>query len=136
MALLATVLLGPAWLASGFDREGARTLGAPVGTADALLLALVAVAVVTALPAVGALLTTALFIVPAATARLIARSVPALLVGSVLLAALEGVVGVYVALWADAPPGPAIAVLGAVTYALVALARAARQRSARVVATA
>jgi manganese/iron transport system permease protein len=126
LALLATVLLGPAWLASGFDRDGARTLGAPVGTADALLLALVAVAVVTALPAVGALLTTALFIVPAATVRLVARSVPALLIGSVGLAAAEGVVGVYIALWADAPPGPAIAVLGAAVYALVALARSLR----------
>jgi len=123
LALAATVLLGPAWLASGFDREGARTLGAPVGAADALLLALVAVAVVTALPAVGALLTTALFIVPAATARLVATSVRGLLIGSVALAAAEGVVGVYVALWADAPPGPSIAVLGAAVYAITALAR-------------
>src|SRR3954469_11724377 len=126
LALIATVLLGPAWLASGFDREGARTLGAPVGTADALLLGLVAVAVVTALPAVGALLTTALFIVPAATARLVARSVPELLIGSVALAAAEGVLGVYLALWADVPPGPAIAVLGAGLYALTAAARATR----------
>ena len=124
LAVLATLLLGPAWLASGFDREGARTLGAPVGTADAMLLAIVAVAVVTALPAVGALLTTALFIVPAATARLVARSVPGLLVGSVLLAALEGLVGIYVALWADVPPGAAIAVLGAALYGCVAVTRA------------
>jgi ABC-type Mn2+/Zn2+ transport system permease subunit len=123
LAVVASVLLGPAWLASGFDREGARTLGAPVGAADALLLVLVAVTVVTALPAVGALLTTALFIVPAATVRLVARSVPELLAGSVALAAAEGVVGVYVAFWADAPPGPAIAVLGAAVYALVALRR-------------
>src|SRR3954462_11924899 len=121
-AAFARLLLGPAWLASGFDREGARTLGAPVGTADALLLALVAAAVVAALPAVGALLPTALFIVPAATVRLVARSVPELLAGSVALAAVEGVVGVYLALWADAPPGPAIAVLGAAVYALVACA--------------
>jgi manganese/iron transport system permease protein len=123
LAAVATLLLGPAWLASGFDREGARTLGAPVGAADALLLAIVAVSVVTALPAVGALLTTALFIVPAATVRLVARTVPALLIGSVALAAAESITGIYVALWADAPPGPAIAVLGAAVYALVALAR-------------
>jgi manganese/iron transport system permease protein len=124
IAVAATVLLGPTWLASGFDREGARTLGAPVGAADALLLVIVAVAVVTALPAVGALLTTALFIVPAATARLWARTVPSLLIGSVALAAAESITGIYLALWADAPPGPAIAVLGAAVYALVALARA------------
>ena len=128
LALLATVSLGPAWLASGFDREGARTLGAPVGVTDVLLLVLVAVAVVTALPAVGALLTTSLFIVPAATVRLVARSVPELLLGSVGLAALEGVVGVYIALWANAAPGPAIAVLGAAVYAAVALGRAGLRR--------
>src|SRR4051795_7319221 len=120
LAIAATFLLGPAWLASGFDREGARTLGAPVGWADALLLALVAVGVVTALPAVGALLTTALFIVPAATARLVAKSVPHLLIASVAIAAAEGLLGVYVALWADAPPGPTIAVIGAAVYALTA----------------
>jgi ABC-type Mn2+/Zn2+ transport system permease subunit len=124
LAALATVLLGPAWLAAGFDREGARTLGAPVGTADALLLGLVAIAVVTALPAVGALLTTALFIVPSATVRLLAHSVPALLIGSVALAAAEGVLGVYVALWADVPPGAAIALLGAAVFGVVALTRA------------
>jgi ABC-type Mn2+/Zn2+ transport system permease subunit len=124
MAALATLLVGPAWLASGFDRDGARTLGAPVGAADAFLLLLVAVAVVTALPAVGALLTTALFIVPAATARLVARSVPGLLAWSVGLAALQGVAGVYVALWADVPPGAAIALLGAGLYGVVALVRA------------
>ncbi|MEA2471302.1 MAG: hypothetical protein QOE38_2301 [Thermoleophilaceae bacterium] len=134
LALVATLLLGPAWLASGFDREGARALGAPLGAADALLLGLVAVAVVTALPAVGALLTTALFIVPAATMRLVARSVPELLIGSTALAAAEGLVGVYVALWADAPPGPAIAVLGAALYGLVAVARAVRPRGTRAVA--
>ncbi len=124
VAIAATVTLGPAWLASGFDRDGARAIGTRVGAADALLLVLVAAAVVTALPAVGALLTTALFIVPAATVRLVARSVPELLIGSVVLAALEGVAGVYAALWADAAPGPAIAVLGAAAYALVAMVRA------------
>ena len=125
VAALATLAIGPAWLASGFDREGARTLGAPVRVADAALLALVALAVVTALPAVGALLTTALFIVPAATARLVARSVPALLAASVMLALAEGAGGAYVALWLDAPPGPSVAVLAGGAFCAVALVRAA-----------
>ena len=125
VAVAATLLFGPAWLASGFDREGARTLGAPVDATDALLLILVALTTVTALPAVGALLTTALFVVPAATVRLVARSVPALLIGSVVLAAVEGIAGVYVALWADAPPGPAIAALGAAVFLSVSVGRRA-----------
>ena len=124
VAVFATLAIGPVWLASGFDHEGARALGAPVRVADAALLALVAVAVVTALPAVGALLTTALFIVPAATARLFAASVPALLAASVALALAEGAVGAYVALWLDAPPGPSVAVVTGAAFCAAALARA------------
>jgi ABC-type Mn2+/Zn2+ transport system permease subunit len=130
LAIVATLSLGRAWLATGFDREGARALGARVAAADALLLALVAVTVVASLPAVGALLTASLFIVPAATARLVAPSVRALLAGSVALAVLEGIAGAYLALWLDAPPGPAVAVLGGAVFALVALARAAVPRPA------
>lgn len=124
IAVAATLALGPAWLASGFDRDGARSLGAPVGATDALLLVVVAVTVVSSLPAVGALLTASLFIVPAATIRLVASTVPGLLLGSVALALAEGVLGVYLALWADVPPGPAVAVLGAAVFALVATGQA------------
>jgi ABC-type Mn2+/Zn2+ transport system permease subunit len=134
LALVATVALGPAWLASGFDRDGARALGAPVGLADALLLAIVAATVVSALPAVGALLTASLFIVPAATVRLYARSVRELLWGSVGLALVEGILGAYLALWLDAPPGPAVAVLGGIAFALAALAGTAFPRTARAAA--
>jgi ABC-type Mn2+/Zn2+ transport system permease subunit len=134
LALAATVALGPAWLASGFDRDGARALGAPVGLADALLLAIVAATVVSSLPAVGALLTASLFVVPAATVRLLAGSVRTLLCGSVALAVAEGILGAYVALWLDAPPGPAVAVLGGAVFAVVALATTAVPRTARVAA--
>lgn len=123
VVVVATFALGPTWLAVGFDRTGARALGARrADVADALLLVLVAAAVVASLPAVGALLTASLFIVPSATVRLVARSVPALLAGSVVLALVEGVAGAYVALWADAPPGPVVAVLGGAVFALTAIA--------------
>jgi len=128
LAAGATVALGPAWLASGFDRAGARALGARVSVADALLLVLIAVSVVSALPAVGALLTASIFIVPAATVRLVAQRVSTLLWGSVALALVEGVVGAYVALWLDAPPGPAVAVVSGAVFAAVALARALPRR--------
>lgn len=130
LALAATAALGSAWVATGFDRDGARASGARVGLLDALLLALVAVAVVAALPAVGALLVTAVFVVPAATARLLARSVRGLLAGSVALAALEGVAGLYLAYWLDVSPGPAIATLAAGVYGIMALAGALPRRAA------
>jgi ABC-type Mn2+/Zn2+ transport system permease subunit len=50
------------------------------------------------------------------------------------LAVAEGIVGAYVALWLNAPPGPAVAVLGGAVFALVALATAAAPRAVRVAA--
>lgn len=127
-AVGASILLGRAWLMSGFDPEAAHAVDIPSRAADAALLALVAAAAVTAIPAVGALLLTSLFIVPAATARLVARTVRRLIATSVGLAAVQGVAGLYVALAVDIAPGPAIAVVGAIMYTVTALARWARER--------
>ena len=131
LAAAGTVLLGRAWTAGGFDPEGAPALGLPAHRADLALLALVAIAAVAALPAVGALLVTSLFTVPAATARLFARNVAGLLRGSVAIAAAQGALGLYLSLWLDVPPGPAIAVLGAGVYALAAGALALRPSPGR-----
>jgi len=128
LAAGATVLLGRAWSAAGFDPEAASALGFPVARADLLLLVLVAVAAVAALPAVGALLVASIFVVPAAIARLFARDVAALLRWSVAVALLQGVGGLYVSLWLDVPPGPAVAVLGAGAYAVCAGLGALRPR--------
>lgn len=125
-ALTATVMLGRAWFAAGFDPAGSRTLGIPAARADAALLVLVALAVVAALPAVGALLVAAIFIVPAATARLLTRRIELLLALSVALAVAEGIVGLYIAYWLDVSPGPAVAALGAGVFAAVAAASAIR----------
>ena len=127
LAVGATLALGRAWIALGFEPDAARALGLPAPLAEGLLLGVVAVAVVAALPAVGALLVTSLFFVPAATGRLLARSVPELLGLSVALAAAEGIAGLYVALWLDVPPGPAVATLGATAYGLCALALVGRR---------
>ncbi len=119
VAVAAAPLLGRAWAAVAFDPDSAPGLGVPGHRADLALLVLVGAAAVAALPAVGSLLVTSLFVVPAAIARLVTGSVPALVAASVGVAAAQGLLGLYGALWLDVPPGPAIAVLGAATYALV-----------------
>ncbi len=124
LALAATVLLGRSWTAAAFDADSAPALGLPTHTADLLLLALIAVAAVAALPAVGALLVASLFVVPAATGLLLTRTVGGLLRLSVAVAFVQVAFGLYVSLWLDVPPGPAVAVIGAALYAMVALARA------------
>jgi manganese/iron transport system permease protein len=121
IAIAAALALGRTWSAVGFDPDGARALGLPSRRADILLLGLVAVAAVAAIPAVGALLVTAVYVLPAAAARMLTGSIRGLVIGALALALVEGVVGLYLAYWLDIPPGPPVAVLGA----LVCLAAAA-----------
>jgi ABC-type Mn2+/Zn2+ transport system permease subunit len=122
-ALLLEGVLRRSWLAQGFDPVAARTLGVRPAVADALLLLAIAAAAVVALDAVGALLVTAVLVIPAATVRLVAESVGALQVGTALLAAVEGVAGLWLAYELDVGPGPATAVLGGAVFALVAVLR-------------
>jgi zinc/manganese transport system substrate-binding protein len=127
-ALLASLVLGRRWLAIGFDPGGARTLGLRSSGWDAALLVLIAVSVISSLAAVGALLATALFVVPAATVRLWTRRLRTWQVLSVVLVAVEGTVGLWLSVKANIPPGPAIAVLGGVVFAAAAGARWLRAR--------
>ena len=113
IATAAAVALGRTWSAVGFDPDGAEALGLPAGRADLLLLGLVAVAAVAAIPAVGALLVTAVYVLPAAAARMLTGSIRGLVTCALALALAEGVIGLYLAYWLDVPPGPPVAVLGA-----------------------
>ncbi len=132
---VAAAALRRRWLGTAFGPGSARTLGLGPAVADRALLAAIAVTVVAALPAAGALLASALLVVPAATVRLVAPSVPALQAGSVGLAAAEGAAGLWLADAANAPPGPAIALLAGAAYVAVATGSAAR-RAQRLRATA
>jgi ABC-type Mn2+/Zn2+ transport system permease subunit len=129
--LAAGALLGRRWLASGFDRDGARALGARSPLPDLLLLALVAASAVAALDAIGALLATALLVVPAATTRLLVDRLAAWQLATVALVVAEGTAGLWLSVETNAPPGATIAVVGGVVFALVALGRAGLARSRR-----
>lgn len=124
LALLASALLGERWLAVGFDPMAARSLGVRSPLADLALLVLIALAAVATLSAVGALLATALLVVPAATTRLLLRRMLPWQAATVALAAVEGTAGLWLAFETNAPPGATIAVIAGGVFALVALARA------------
>jgi ABC-type Zn uptake system ZnuABC Zn-binding protein ZnuA/ABC-type Mn2+/Zn2+ transport system permease subunit len=128
-ALLGTLALGPRWLAHGFDPVAARAQGLRSAVPDAVLLALVALAAVAALRIAGALLATALIVVPAATTRLVCDRMRAWQLATVALVIAEGVAGLWASVQLNAPPGSAIAVLTGVVFAAVALGRAVRPRS-------
>lgn len=121
LAVGLTMRFRRAWLAGGFESASSRALGLPIGAADWILVGLIAIAVVAALDAIGALLVGAILVIPAATARLVASSVRGLEVGGAAIALVEGVAGLMIAYELDVPPGAAIATLGGIVFAATAL---------------
>jgi manganese/iron transport system permease protein len=117
------------WLGGGFEPGSARALGLRPVLADRLLLVGIGLAAIVALDAVGALLVSVVLVVPAATARLLTDRLAALRLGAIALAAVEGVAAVVLADLLNVGAGPALAVLGGVVFAAVALATAARARA-------
>lgn len=129
LALVSVAVLSRAWTAAAFDPAGAGALGVPLARVDLALLGLVALVAAAALPAVGALLVTSLLAMPAAIARLFARRVNVLVGAAVAVAAVQAVLGLYLSVWLDVPPGPAVAVLGAGAYGVCAAGLAVAPRA-------
>lgn len=122
--LLASILVGRRWLAHGFDPGAGLAGDRERRLLDALLLVLIALATTATLSVVGALLVSALFVVPAATTRLFTTRMLSWQIASVLLVAAEGTVGLWLSVKTDAPPGATIACVSGAVFALAALARA------------
>ena len=129
-AVVVAALLGRRWLATGFDAGYARAIGLRSPLPDAILLVLVASSATVSVAAVGSLLVSALCVVPAATVRLLTRRVLVLQLGTIGLVALEGIVGIWLSVEWNAPPGATIAVLSGACFGLVALVRLLPRRPA------
>jgi ABC-type Zn uptake system ZnuABC Zn-binding protein ZnuA/ABC-type Mn2+/Zn2+ transport system permease subunit len=134
--LLLTLLLGRRWVALGFDADYTRAVGLRSPVPDGALLVLIALATTVSVSAVGSLLVTALFVVPAATVRLLTHRVRALQIGSVGLVAVEGVAGIWLSVEWNVPPGAALAVLAGACFAVAALWKAVPRRRTAIAALA
>jgi manganese/iron transport system permease protein len=117
LVLMAAVRCRRDWIAAGFDEAGHAGAGRRTAFDLALLVA-IAIATIAAIDAVGALLVSAVLVVPAATARLFAASILELEIGAALLALGEGLTGLAIAYRLDAPPGAAVAVLGGLVFVI------------------
>jgi manganese/iron transport system permease protein len=83
-----------------------------------ILLVLLALAVVTAIQAVGVILTSALLITPAAAASLMTGNLFRMMVVSALLAILSGIVGLYASFSYGVASGAAIVLTGTMLFAI------------------
>lgn len=111
-----------------FDRPTARALGLRVALLDAVLLALVAVAVVVGLRAVGSILLAGLLLGPPVAARLLCRTLRPMLVLAAGVGGACGVVGLYLTWHLDVAAGPAIVLVTASAVGIAALVAKARSR--------
>ena len=105
-------------LAVSADREFARVRGLPVAAIHILLVATIALAVMTAVPAIGLILVIALLTIPAYLAEMTARSLGALMVTAAGWALLFSLTGLGMAYAFDLTSGAVIVAVAVLTLAV------------------
>lgn len=120
-----------AFVALSFDPRKARTLGMRPRLANALLLALLTLAITASFHVVGTLLVFGLLIAPPAAVVLWARSVPMVMAGAALLGALSTFTGLLVSWHLGTAAGATIAATAVALFFLSALGAGLRDHRPR-----
>lgn len=124
-AVLVAIILVWRWqalLTSTLSRDLATAAGLNPNREQLILTLLLALVVAVAIKVVGALLITALLIIPAAAARGLARTPEAMAMVSVGIGGVAALAGLQIAIWADTPVGPTIVCTAAGMFAVSTLA--------------
>ncbi len=121
LVTLGTFPLWTRWAFATFDRDLALADRLAVRRHDYLLAVLIAVTVVVAVKVVGIVLVSAFLVIPAASARLLARTFLGMTVLSIAIGILSGQVGLWASYALDLPSGASIVLVQAALF-LVALA--------------
>jgi len=110
------VRLGRRLVFATFDPDGAHAAGIDVPRLLTVYHVLLALTVIASISVVGIVLVNALLVIPAATAKLLARSLGQMFVLAPLLGIASVLAGLLVSSWVDAPSGPAIVVLAGILF--------------------
>jgi manganese/iron transport system permease protein len=133
-AALAAVVLGAVgWFFTDlrhatFDPMHAALVGVPVAALGFGLLAVLAVAIVVSLQTVGLLMSVAMLVNPAATARLVTTRVSTMTIAAVGFGVGSAVVGLTASYHLSSPPGASVALTGVTALAAVFVATLPRRR--------
>ncbi|HHW04214.1 MAG TPA: metal ABC transporter permease [Thermoanaerobacterales bacterium] len=109
-----------------FDEEAARLSGIAVGAVNTYFTLLVALAVALSIRVVGALLVSALMVIPAAVSMQIARSFKATFAVAVGVAVLSVVSGLFISFAFDVAPGGTIVLIAAAILTVVLIIKGFR----------
>lgn len=125
VAALVAAFMTMAWrtlVAATFDPEAARAAGLPVRATDLGLTLALAAVVVIALQAVGSLLTLALIVTPAATARLVATRMSTSVAIAAAVGAGSGLGGLLASYWWGVASGGAVVLTASAAFLVALLA--------------
>ncbi|MEP1206250.1 MAG: metal ABC transporter permease [Rhizobiaceae bacterium] len=135
IALVVVSIVAMKWrdlLLHSFDPAQAKVAGLPVRLIHYGLLCMLSLTIVSALKAVGIILTIALLIAPGAIAFLLTKRFETMLVIAVIVAAFSSFMGVYGSFFLDSAPAPTIVLLMTLIFiaAFVAAIRQVKRRTA------
>lgn len=122
IASILLVVVGVMWwlwkplLTLTIHEELARVEGVSANAVNMTFVMLVALLVATAMQVVGALLITALLIIPASTARSFARTPEQMAVYAAMIGVVSVIIGVVASTTTDAPAGPSIVFASALLF--------------------
>ncbi|MXW62366.1 MAG: metal ABC transporter permease [Acidimicrobiaceae bacterium] len=119
VTLVGMVVFYRAFLAMTFDQAQAQVLGLRPRLAHAILLVLLVIAIVASFEVVGNLLVFAFLIAPPATAVLLVKGVPRIMVAAVLIGAASTVVGLLISYHHSTAAGATMALATVVVFLTV-----------------
>ncbi len=119
LVLLVILLFFRPFLVISFDPILAKTLRLPAEALRTLMLLLLALTIVVSLQTVGIGLVAAMLVTPAATAYLLTRRLPAMMILSAAVGAVSSIIGLYLSYYLNIASGSAI-VLTATAFFLLA----------------
>ncbi|MEM8708229.1 MAG: metal ABC transporter permease, partial [Actinomycetota bacterium] len=119
IVVIVTVVFYRPFLALTFNRKKAQTLGMRPSVTHGMLLALLALSIVASFQAIGTLLVVGLLVGPPATALLLAKRVPMVMLVSIALGALSVVFGLAISFHYDTAGGATMAGLSVLQFFVV-----------------
>ena len=126
LIVLTVLIFYKEFLVLSFDPLLAETLRLPARTLEYLLLVLIAVTIIVSLQTVGVALMVAMLVTPSASAFLLTRRLPYMMLLGAVFASLSGVIGLYISFYASVASGAAIVLTCTAFFILAWLFRSLR----------
>ncbi len=126
VTLVVILIFYRAFLVLSFNQEKAKMLGLRPGLAHLVMLSLLTLAIVTSFRTVGTLLVFALIVAPPATASLVVRRVPTMMVAAVAFGFLAVISGLLISWYANTAAGATMAGMSVAIFFMVLALREVR----------